>query len=319
VGWFDDHEFAEVVALATRAPSMHNTQPWRFRQGEGWIELLADPDRRLAVADPSGWASRLACGAALFNLRLALAVRGVPATAQLLPDQYRPEILARLTPEPPRPPTPLQLRLHAAIRRRHSNRGPFVDATIPVDARVELVAAARAEHGWLDLLIGPVAVEATAELVRRAHRELSADPAYQAEISAWTRGGRVAADGVPVGAAGPAPGADEMLPRKDFGGQPLPAHRSFEREPLLAVLGVPGDWPADQLQAGQVLQRVLLTATDHGLAVSMFSAPIEVPTVREQLRLAVGRNHPPQMLLRCGYAVPAQASPRRPVSEVLTG
>jgi hypothetical protein len=49
----------------------------------------------------------------------------------------------------------------------------------------------------------------------------------------------------------------------------------------------------------------------------MFSQPIEVAGVREQLRLALGRHAAPQMLLRVGYAVPAVPTPRRPVSEVM--
>jgi hypothetical protein len=83
------------------------------------------------------------------------------------------------------------------------------------------------------------------------------------------------------------------------------------------VLGGAGDWPSDQLQVGQALQRVLLTATDLGLAASMFSQPIEVPGIRTQLRRALARQDTPQMLLRFGYATSTPHSPRRPVSEVL--
>jgi nitroreductase len=315
--WLNDEALADVVLAATLAPSMHNSQPWQFRVRQGELEMLAD--RRLAVADATGWAGRLSCGAALLNLRLALAARGTPASVRLLPDRGDPQVVARLSPLPPRPPTPVELRLREAIPRRHSNRSPFLDVPIPVETRAELVAAARAEGGWLDLLIGPIAVVAVAELVHRADRLLTDNPAYRAELASWTRWNVPATDGVPASVGGPAPTADELLPRRDFGGAPLPAHRTFEYEPLLAVLGVTGDWPADQIQAGQVLQRVLLTATDQSLAVSMFSAPIEVASVREHLRLAVGRQHPPQMLLRCGYGMPAEPSPRRPVSEVLIG
>ncbi len=43
-----------AAALATRAPSIHNTQPWRFDVGPDWIELRSDPSRRLHVLDPDG-------------------------------------------------------------------------------------------------------------------------------------------------------------------------------------------------------------------------------------------------------------------------
>ena len=64
---------ADLVAAATMAPSMHNTQPWRFRfqPASQTIGLYADPARMLRFGDPDGRALHIACGAALFNLRLA--------------------------------------------------------------------------------------------------------------------------------------------------------------------------------------------------------------------------------------------------------
>ena len=69
----------ELVGAAVAAPSLHNTQPWRFRVRDGGavIELLADPARMLPAADPGGRAAHIACGAALFNLRMAAAVAGL--------------------------------------------------------------------------------------------------------------------------------------------------------------------------------------------------------------------------------------------------
>ena len=69
-----------VVAEAVWAPSVHNTQPWRFttgyepgsRYGSQQISLHADLGRRLSVADPDGRKLMISCGAALFNVRLAL-------------------------------------------------------------------------------------------------------------------------------------------------------------------------------------------------------------------------------------------------------
>ena len=83
------------------------------------------------------------------------------------------------------------------------------------------------------------------------------------------------------------------------------------------MLGTTGNTPRDQLQAGYALQHVLLTITDHGLASSMLSQPIEVPAAKEQLRIALGRPGTPQMVLRIGYGDPAPATPRRPVAEVI--
>ncbi|MCZ7420094.1 nitroreductase [Verrucosispora sp. WMMA2121] len=301
---------------AVRAPSLHNVQPWRFRLRDGGIEVLLDPTRRLPATDPSGWGARVAGGAALFNLRLALAVAGAPATVRLRPYPSEPDVLARLVPDLPRRPSPAEQSLYAAIPRRFSNRAPFWPDPVPADSRWRLGEAARAEHCWLELLIGVSAVNAFAEIARGAHRVLERDPAYRAEREAWVRAG-TEPDGVPVTASGPRAEPQDLLPSRGFGGTQRAPGRDFEPEPLVAVLGSAGNTAVDQVVAGQALQRVLLTATDAGLSVSMLSQPIEVPSAREQLRLSLGRFGTPQMVMRIGYGQPGWPTPRRSVDEVL--
>ena len=66
-----------VVAAAGQAPSLFNTQPWRFRLAPDRIEIHPDRGRGLIAHDPDDRELRIACGAALFNLRLALHAHGV--------------------------------------------------------------------------------------------------------------------------------------------------------------------------------------------------------------------------------------------------
>ncbi|GIJ81326.1 hypothetical protein SAMN05443287_101481 [Micromonospora phaseoli] len=301
---------------AIRAPSLHNVQPWRFRLRDGGIEVLVDPTRRLPATDPSGWGARVACGAALFNLRLALAAAGAPATVRLRPYPAEPDVLARLLPDLPRRPSPAEQDLYSAIPRRFSNRAPFWPDPVPADARWRLGEAARAEHCWLELLIGVSAVNAFAEIAHGAHRVLERDPAYGAEREAWVRAEH-APDGIPAAAGGVQAEPQDLLPSRGFGGVQRAPGRDFEPEPLVAVLGSAGNTAVDQVVAGQALQRMLLTATDAGLSVSMLSQPIEVPSAREQLRMSLGRFGTPQMVMRIGYGQPGWPTPRRPVDEVL--
>jgi hypothetical protein len=309
-------ELRRAAEVAVRAPSLHNSQPWRFGLREGGIEVRVDDTRRVPDGDPTGWAARIGCGAAVFNLRLALAVAGRPARVRLRPYPSRPDVVARLTPGPPRPATPTERSLYDAVPRRHSNREPFWPTPVPAEARWRLVEAARAEGAWLELVIGPAAVGAVAEIARGAHRFLERRPGYRAEVDGWVRHGH-APDGVPVTAGGPLAEPHDLLPQRDFGVRGRSPGRDFEPEPLVAVLGSTGDAPADQVTAGQALQRVLLVAVDAGLATSMLSQPIEVPRAREQLRLALGRSGTPQMVLRVGYGQPGWPTPRRDVAEVL--
>ncbi|HEX5598583.1 MAG TPA: nitroreductase family protein [Micromonosporaceae bacterium] len=313
---FTSADLRAAVTAAVRAPSLHNSQPWRFRLHDGGIEVLIDVERRLPASDPTGWAARLSCGAAVFNLRMALAAAGKPAEVRLRPYAQEPQVVARLTPGAVRPATPAEQALFAAIPRRHSNRLPFWPDPVPADARWRLIQAARQETAWLELIVGPDAVAALAEIAHSANRVLQRDPAYQTELTSWIRTEQ-ATDGVPVSAGAPVAEPQDLLPQRPFGVRTRAPGRDFETEPLVAVLGMTGDTPGDQIMAGQALQRVLLTATDSGLAASMLSQPIEVPAAREALRLALGRTGTPQMVIRIGYGQPGWPTPRRDIDDVI--
>lgn len=314
---YADQDLRRAAEAGIRAPSLHNSQPWLFRLHDGAIEIRYDPDRRLDIADRSGWAARLACGAATYNARLALAVTGRPALVRLCPDPNDRDLVARLTPGPERPPTYLERDLHAAIARRYSNRAPFWPDPVPADTRVRLIEAARAEAAWLDLLVGMTALSAFSEIAHSADRVLRRDPSYHAELTAWSHAD-AAPDGVPATAGGPVTEPQDLLPQRPFADRRRAPGRDYEPEPLIGILGVPGDRPTDQVVAGQALQRVLLTATDAGLCTSMISQPIEVPAARDQLRRSLGRSGYPQLPIRFGYGTPGHPTPRRDVAEVLS-
>jgi nitroreductase len=313
---YDETDLRHAAAAAVRAPSLHNSQPWLFRLRDGAIEVLADPSRQLAVADSQGWAVRIACGAATLNARLALTVNGAPPEVMVRPDSAQPDLIARLTPGPKRPATYAEQDLFAAVPRRFSNRLPFWPDPVPAEVRARLIEAARAENGWLDLLVGMTALSGFAEIAQSADRVLRRDARYQSELFGWVHAD-AADDGVPVWAGASSPEPQDLLPQRPYAERRRAPGRDFEPEPLVGILGSAGDGPTDQIVAGQALQRVLLTATDAGLASSMISQPIEVDAARDQLRRSLGRFGVPQMALRIGYGHPGRPTPRRPLAEVL--
>ena len=306
-----------VLETAASAPSVHNTQPWAFRVTPDVIELHADPARRLPVADPDDQELRLACGAALFNLRLALLARGVRPAAALYPDPARPQLLAQVRRAGAGHATPELTRLLEAVPRRHTNRRPFTGAPVAAAERYALRRAAAEEGALLHL----VPADRRAELGRlsiAAHRRQLTDPAFRDELLHWTGRGPEQPDGVPARTAAP-PAAHDRWVVRDFtagtGRERAPG--KDEDEPLLAVLIPHVTGPAAEVRAGEALQRVLLTATAEGLAVSFLSHLVEVPDAREALRRLVGAVRPPLAVLRIGHGQPTGRTPRRPAAELM--
>ena len=113
-------EIEGLLATAGRAPSLHNSQPWQFRVTPRAIELHADPRRSLVVADPDGRELRIACGAALFNLQLALHGHGIRPIVTILPDRARPGLLAAVRHGGTKDPTPEQQDLLRAVASRRT-------------------------------------------------------------------------------------------------------------------------------------------------------------------------------------------------------
>ncbi|QJY47716.1 Acg family FMN-binding oxidoreductase [Pseudonocardia broussonetiae] len=310
-----------VLATAGRAPSLHNTQPWAFRVRPDLLELHADPQRRLPVVDPADRELRMACGAALFTLRLALIDLGVRPLVTVLPDRRHPTLVAEIRRGGSILPTPEQRRLLEAVPRRHTNRSPFTDIAVTPPERHALRRAAADEGAWLHLVTATDELATLQRLAVRAHQEQDADPAFRAELRRWTGTSPRRPDGVPVAAGGPRPVLHDRWVLRDFTDGTAPQRapgREFESDPLIAVLTSHLTGPHADVRAGEALQRVLLTATADGLSVSFLSQLIEVDRARDELRRLVGGPLPPQAVLRVGRGWPAVPIPRRPVADLVS-
>ncbi|MFA1542839.1 Acg family FMN-binding oxidoreductase [Actinomadura monticuli] len=306
-----------LVTAAIAAPSVHNTQPWLFRLDEdaSVLELHADLDRRLPVIDPRGRALHLSCGAALFNLRVAIRVTGHRPVVEPFPDAARePALLASVRAVDATMPSPVQSELYATIPHRRTNRQPFGKRRVPQVVRDELMAAAR-EEGVALSLPGPQTTAYLLGIIAAADANLAADPAYLDELARWTPD-RARGDGIPWYAFGPRP-TGRGLPVRDFGlAGPLAGREAddFAAHPQLGVLLTRGDGPQDWLRAGQALQRVLLTAARRGVSASPMTQLLDA---RGDATTDPRPHGHIQSVIRFGYGPLVPGTPRRPFPEVL--
>ena len=309
-------EISAWLRAAIAAPSIHNSQPWLFRPHDGVIDVFVDRRRRLGATDPDGREMYVSVGAALLNLRIAILAGGHSALVRLLPDPAQPDLAARVRAGPAVPATPEVQALAEAIPRRQTNRRPFGSTPIPPPILDELAAAARADGGSL-AMVDPVTTAAVLSVARTAEHRHRSDPRYRRELAKWTSPDRERTDGVPATAFGPRPEL-AALPLRDFDLTHTSDRRvaRFEAHPTIAVLYTARDTTPDWLCAGQALERVLLTATAHGLATTPLTQAIEVPDLRDLLNAPVQLGMV-QSIVRFGYAGRVRQAPRRPLADVL--
>jgi hypothetical protein len=315
----------QAVIPGNGMTAVHNTQPWRFGHGERQIDVYADAGRRLRVADPAGRELMMSCGAALFTLRVALRYLGWLPHARLFPDPSRPALVARVSwDEDPIAADPYEREMYAAVTARYTHRGGFGPAPLPTGTLAALRAEAARERAMFRLVPAGDQRDALAAAVQAAEHALRLD-------------GRRAADRRPGSSHRTARATTASRPPPTRPSPPIPSRTSpaVTSPPGRAGAGHPGrgralfggrcllptsaNEPADWIAAGQALQRVLLRAAC-GVAAALHSQPLELPQLRDFIRVQLAARAHPQLIIRLGVTAQAGAgtgSVRRPVGEVL--
>ena len=317
----DTKTLRTVLTLATRAPSIHNTQPWRWRVGTANLDLFCQPDMQLRKTDPDGRDLIISCGIALHHCVVALAAMGWHAKVSRLPDSDDPRHLATIEVEP-HTPDQADIALAAAIPRRRTDRRVYSSWAVP-GGDIAQMAARAARSGVMLRQVD--AVDRMRAIVARAVWDHTTNDEYMRELTTWSgRYGAVA--GVPARST-PEPDASAPIPGRVFAGPGLPQPSGIspaDDGAAILALGTAKDDRLAQLRAGEATSVVMLTATAMGLACCPITEPLEIRETREAVRADVfGDSGYPQMLLRVGWAPinadPLPATPRRRLARVVEG
>ncbi|WP_406054619.1 Acg family FMN-binding oxidoreductase [Kribbella sp. NBC_00889] len=308
----------QLLRAAVAAPSVHNTQPWRFRF-RGWVvEVHRDRDRELPAEDRDRRMLYLSLGAAVFNLRVAAALCGYGTDTRSVLDRAHPDLVAEVELVIPGPDIQSLSALAPYVPLRRTNRQPYSDRRVTPEVQKLLELSARLEGALLDWAEAP----ARRRWLQLASSDAGAlddqDAARSAERRRWVGGAR-ARDGVPSNALGPR-SEGEISPVRDLAATPADESRTviaFEAEPQLAVLSTRHDGRPEWLRAGQAMERVLLEATALGLSTSLLNQALEHDELRWLINDPLGPSYRPQVIIRVGYGPPVPATPRRPISDVL--
>lgn len=313
-------QISYLLSTAARAPSVHNTQPWRFHVNSCDIELFADPRRKLH-GDPLGREMLVSCGAALFGLRLAIRSLGYQPVVTLLPDLKQLRLLARVAMVRGTPMTALERDLLNATSHRHTHRGAFKLGKLPSGLLVGMQHDALAEGATLALVQSAIDYERLASLLSATGPRQDLDPVAKSDITRWSRAAEsVARDGVPARAFPAHPVSEPgRLRQRDFD---LGRGIGFDVTPgaqpaATAVLLTQGDRRADWLNAGQALHRLLLHAASKWVFASLYTQPFESAEIRRLVKDRLRLPGVPQVILQCGLADSTHPTSRRSPADLL--
>jgi hypothetical protein len=313
---------AQAVAAAGLAPSIHNTQPWRWHATGDTLDLHIERSRVLDITDPDVHLATLSCGAALHHARVSLAAQGWRATVTRIPDPADPDHLAslHLTGQAPTPVEPLTVRRAQTIGLRHTDRRPSTGPSVGAEQLDAITTAVNAEGASLHIL-SPEQLLDLAAAAGHAQRAEAGDTAWQAEMDYWTGGTRPTGTGIPDTAI-PSRATQTPVPSRDFGHPgDLPVSTHHDPTAKFAILYGNGDQPHNWLHAGEALSAAWLTAIEIGVTVLPLSATIEMIGTRQAMRVLLSSVGHPYLVLRLGTNDPDNATPphtpRLPTDQII--
>ena len=319
----DTEVIRNAVRLACRAPSLHNSQPWRWVLEGDTLQLFADADRVVRATDSSGREALMACGAILDHFRVAMAAAGYTANVDRFPNPNNRLHVASIDFTPLQFVTDGHRRRADAILLRRTDRLPFA---APPDWD-SFEPALRDLNDSDRVRIDIVPDDQRSQLAEASQLTESLrlyDSSYHAELEWWTAAFEVS-EGIPHSSLISAAESDRVGVGRTF---PITHHR--ERRPevdedhaKVAVLSTYDDTPHSVLRCGELLSAVLLDATMVGLATCTLTHITEVPASREIVAELIGQSShriTPQVLIRVGLAPSIEdvppPTPRRPIDEV---
>lgn len=310
----------DAVQLACRAPSLHNSQPWRWVQDADALHLFLDRSRLMDAADRSGREAVMSCGAVLDHVRVALAAAGWAAHVERMPDPNHPDHLATVTVTPMEFVTEAHRRRADAILLRRTDRLPM--AAVPDWESFESLMRTRLEG---DIHVDVLTDDVRPQLSETSHLTEALrlyDSSYHAELSWWTASFGVN-EGIPHSSLVSAAESE----RVDLG-RSFPVTRGAERRTAVGedrstvvVLSTDDDGRMDALRSGEAISAVLLEATMAGLGTCTVTHVTELESSRAFIGSLLEHDARPQVLIRIGLAPAIEQvpppTPRRPMRDVL--
>jgi len=316
------NELAEqLISYAIRAPSGHNSQPWKFQISENKIMIVPDLTKHLDVVDTTDKELYISLGCALKNLQVAATHYGYDSDYV-----YEDEKIVITLNKQEDSATAKDDTLFDAINKRHTHRGKFTGKIIP-DEEIQGIENKKNSS----VLIYNSESEGS-KIIRQKISEGNviqmSDIAFKKELIEWMRFNKKhieeTQNGLCYNVLG-FPPFPQFLGKKIINMFLNPSAQNKTDDGVNAstshfcLFTVKEPTTANYIELGTLLEEFILNVTSKGLAYSFSNQPCEVLKIYEQLKTELNITDYPGVIIRLGYGKPASNfSPReKPDIQVL--
>lgn len=314
-------DFIQIASYASKAPSGHNTQPWKFHITDGTITVLPNLEVALPVVDRNNRELFISLGCAVENLCIAASYFGY--TTHIIECSIE-VIILELT----KNALTIEDSLFHQIEKRQTNRNIYNGNKIS-DGILQQLQSIPKENGiqfYFTEINTPFANTIT-QYIMKGNEIQMADIAFKNELLSWMRFNKKQVEATHNG-----------LSYLVFGNPPLPrilarpivslflkpnAQNKSDRKKIdssshFVVCATQRDTIEEWINLGRTLQRFLLKVTEIGISYAFLNQPCEVAALAFDLRekLPVNKEHP-TLIMRIGYAKQIPYSPRKKIETLL--
>ncbi|MEO0075569.1 MAG: hypothetical protein ABIK31_05610 [candidate division WOR-3 bacterium] len=319
----DTNDFYFMVECATKAPSGHNTQPWKFENIQNGIIIHPDFTRALPVVDADNHALYISLGCALENLVIAAFKKGYQSMVDY-PNNPNGAITIKLNQSDTKNHS--EDDLFNFIKTRQVNRNKYADKNVN-DSEIETLRKSFNYEGISVILLnGKKNFEKVIPLIIEGNNLQFKNKQFVNELTHWFRYSKSEAEKTRDGLWTAAMGLPNMgrlignFVMNNFVSAKSEAKRIndiLQHTAGIAIFISEKNDVISWINVGRAFQRFGLTATKLGICHAHLNMPCEEISVRQKLAkvLELGNKHP-LLLIRYGYAEKMPYSFRRSVEDV---
>ncbi len=317
-----NNDYRKMIEYAVKAPSGHNTQPWKFKIGNDQIEILPDLSKELPIVDANHRELFISLGCAAENLCIAASAFNYTSEVNINNDGI-------ITIKLKKSNMVTSNVLFNEIEKRQTNRNIYENRMIPDDSLSLYISAIEPEkniHIYSWKKDSPI-FDTLKQAVMKGNILQMDDSNFKIELKSWMRFNKkhseATKDGLSYAVFG-APNLPSFISKPAMSSylnskkQNKGDMRKIESSSHFILFTTKNNSKNEWIQLGMYLERFLLKTTQSGIANAHMNQPCEIEELKAVLKEILPINgEEPQLLLRIGYGKPAPYSKRKSIDNII--